>query len=70
MDRETQPEGLEGEMVIEASHDGRRVLIAVIVKRPDMTFPEDAWEARIVFWLEPGEQLAGTARGLASVLVQ
>jgi hypothetical protein len=53
-------------MEIGASHDGRRVLIAVIVVRPDMTFAEDAWSARIAFWLEPGEQLAGVAWGLAS----
>jgi hypothetical protein len=34
---------LEGEMEIEASHDGRgHVLIAVTIKRPDMTFAEDA----------------------------
>jgi hypothetical protein len=57
-------------MEIEASHDGARVLIAVTVKRPDMTFAEDAWSARIVFTLEPGEQLAGVARDLASALDQ
>ena len=61
---------LEGEMEIEASHDGARVLIAVTVKRPDMTFAEDAWSARIVFTLEPGEQLAGVASDLASALAQ
>jgi Family of unknown function (DUF6228) len=61
---------LEGEMEIEASHDGARVLVAVSVRRPDMTFAEDAWSARIVFALEPGEQLTGVARDLASVLSQ
>jgi hypothetical protein len=61
---------LDGELEIEASHDGARVLIAVTVKRPDMTFAEDAWSARIVFTLEPGEQLAGVARDLASALAQ
>jgi hypothetical protein len=61
---------LEGEMEIEASHDGARVMIAVTVKRPDMTFAEDAWSARIMFTLEPGEQLAGVARDLASALAQ
>jgi hypothetical protein len=39
------------------------VLIAVTVKRPDMTFAEDAWSARVVFTLEAGEQLAEVARG-------
>jgi hypothetical protein len=59
---------LEGEMEIEASHTGAHVLVAVTVERPDMTFAEDAWSARIVFALEAGEQLAGVARDLASVL--
>jgi hypothetical protein len=36
--------------------------------RPDMTFAEDAWSARIVFTLEPGEQLMGVANDLAAVL--
>ena len=59
---------LEGEMDIEASHDGRaHVLVAVTVKRAGMTFAPDAWSARIVFALEAGEQLAGVARDLASV---
>jgi Family of unknown function (DUF6228) len=59
---------LEGEMEIEASHDGSRVLISVTVRRPDMTFAEDAWCARIAFTLEPGEQLAGVARDLEAAL--
>jgi hypothetical protein len=60
---------LEGEMEIEASHDHRaHVLIAVTIKRPEMTFARDAWSARIVFALEAGEQLTGVARDLASVL--
>ena len=58
-------------MEIEASHDGRgHVLVAVTIKRPDMTFAEDAWSARIVFALEAGEQLAEVARDLASALAQ
>lgn len=60
---------LEGEVEIEASHDGRaHVLIGVTVKRDGMTFAPDAWSARIVFALEAGDQLAGVARDLASVL--
>ena len=56
-------------MEVEASHDGRgQVLVAVTVRRPEMTFAEDAWSARIVFALEAGEQLAGVAAELASVL--
>jgi hypothetical protein len=45
-------------------------MIAVSVKRPDMTHAEDGWSARVVFSLEPGEQLAGVARDLASALAQ
>jgi hypothetical protein len=60
---------LYGELEIEASHDGRRyVLIAVTVRRPQVTLAKDAWSARIVFTLEAGEQLASVARRLASVL--
>ncbi len=55
-------------MEIEASHDGSRVLVAVTIRRPDMTFAEDAWSARIVFALEPGGQLLGVANDLAAVL--
>ena len=59
---------LEGELEVQASHHGARVLIAVTVRRPDMTFANDAWEARIVLTLEPGEQLDRVARDLASAL--
>lgn len=56
---------LDGELKVQASHTGARV-IAVTVRRPDMTFANDAWEARIVLTLEPGEQLDRVARDLAS----
>jgi Family of unknown function (DUF6228) len=59
---------LEGELEVQASHHGAHVLIAVTVKRPDITFANDAWEARIVLTLEPGEQLDRVARDLASAL--
>jgi Family of unknown function (DUF6228) len=59
---------LEGELEVQASHHGARVLIAVTVRRPDMTFADDAWEARIFLTLEPGEQLDRVARDLASAL--
>jgi hypothetical protein len=59
---------LEGELEVQASHNGARVLIAVTVRRPDMTFANDAWEACIVLTLEPGEQLDCVARDLASAL--
>ncbi len=57
---------LEGEMAIEAWHDGRaNVMVAVTIKRPRMSFAKDAWSARAVFTLEAGEQLSGVARDLA-----
>jgi Family of unknown function (DUF6228) len=60
---------LEGEMAIEAWHDGRaNVMITVTIKRPWMTFAKDAWSVRAVFTLEAGEQLSGVARDLATLL--
>lgn len=51
---------LEGEMAIEAWHDGRaNVMITVTIKRPWMTFAKDAWSVRAVFTLEAGEQRSG-----------
>jgi Family of unknown function (DUF6228) len=51
---------LEGEMAIEAWHDGRaNVMITVTIKPPWMTFAKDAWSVRAVFTLEAGEQLSG-----------
>ena len=57
---------LENEMEVKASHDGARVMVAVTVRRPDLSYADDAWEAKIVFRLEPGEQLTNVARDLAS----
>jgi hypothetical protein len=52
-----------------AAGDGRaHVLVAVTVRQADIAFARNAWSARIVFTLEAGEQLAGVARDLASVL--
>jgi hypothetical protein len=59
---------LEGELEVQATHRDARVLIAVTVRRPDMTFANDAWEARIVLTLEPGEQLDRAARDLVLTL--
>jgi len=59
---------LEGELEVRATHYGAHVLIAVTIRRPDMTFANDAWEARIVLTLEPGEQLDRVARDLALAL--
>jgi hypothetical protein len=60
---------LENELTISARHDGRRhVLLAVIVRRPCLTFAEDAWSARVVFTLEAGEELTSIARDVTFVL--
>jgi Family of unknown function (DUF6228) len=60
---------LEGEMAIQAWHDGRaHVMIAVTIKRPRLAYEKDAWSARAVFTLEAGEQLTAVAQGLASLL--
>jgi hypothetical protein len=60
---------LEGEMAIEAWHDGLAlVTIAVTVKRQWQPFADDAWSARVVFTLEAGEQLRATAQDLARLL--
>ena len=60
---------LEGEMAIEAWHDRRaHVVIAVTVRRPQLTHAKDAWSDRVVFTLEAGEQLTSVARDLASLL--
>lgn len=60
---------LEAEMAVEAWHDGRaHVMIAVTVKRPWLTYAQDAWSARVVFTLEAGEQLTAVARDLAFLL--
>jgi hypothetical protein len=61
-------EGLEDELEAQASHNGARVQISVTVKRPDMTFANDAWKARIVLTLDPGDQFDRVARDLASAL--
>jgi hypothetical protein len=59
---------LENEMEVEATHNGARVVIGLTIRRPYLTYADDAWTARIVFELEPGEQLANVARELASAL--
>jgi hypothetical protein len=64
-----QWEALEQEMAIEAWHDGRaNVMLAVTVRRPERTYADDAWSARVVFTVEAGEQLSVLARDIASLL--
>jgi hypothetical protein len=62
-------EALEHEMAIEAWHDGRsNVMLAVTVRRPERTYVDDAWSARVVFTVEAGEQLAVLAKDITSLL--
>jgi hypothetical protein len=62
-------EALEQQMAIEAWHDGRaNVMIAVTVRRPQKTYADDAWSARVVFTVEAGEQLIAVSENIASLL--
>jgi uncharacterized protein DUF6228 len=55
---------MEGEMTLEASHDGLgHVTIAVTLRRAERPGDPDAWSARIVLTLEAGEELHRLAAG-------
>jgi hypothetical protein len=56
-------------MGIEAWQDGRaHVMPAVTVGRPGRACADDAWSACVVFTVEAGEELAGLAREITSLL--
>ena len=62
-------QALEREMEIEAWHDGRaHVMLAVTLMRPERTYADDAWSARVVFTVEAGEELATLAKEIISLL--
>jgi hypothetical protein len=61
---------MEGEMTLDATHHGRHVCLAVTLRRPHRTYEPDAWSARVVFNLEPGEQLRNLAADAADVLTR
>jgi len=61
---------MESEMTLEATHHGRQVRLAVTLRRPHRTFEPDAWSARVVFTLEPGEQLSKLATDAAEILTR
>lgn len=68
-DGERRWQALEREMEIEAWHDGRaHVMLAVTVRRPERTYADDAWSARVVFTVEAGEEFATLAREIISLL--
>lgn len=61
---------LDGGMTLEATHHGRFVALAVTLRRPTLTHERDSWSARVVFTLEPGEELRTLAREASVVLTR
>jgi hypothetical protein len=59
---------MDGEMTLDATHEGSHVRLGVTVRRPRQTYEPDAWSARVVFMVEPGEQLRTLSREASSVL--
>jgi hypothetical protein len=60
---------MEGELTLEASHDGRaHVQLAVALRRAERTYAAGAWSARIVLTLEAGEELRRLAVGVEHLL--
>jgi hypothetical protein len=60
----------EGEMVLDATNDGHQVTLGVTLRRPRLTHEPDAWSARVVFLVEPGEQLRTLSREASAVLTR
>ena len=53
---------MEGEMTVEARHDGRgHVSLAITLRRADLNHTPDAWSARVVVTVEAGEELRRVA---------
>jgi hypothetical protein len=61
---------MEGEMTLDATHNGHQVTLGVTVRRPHQTHEPDAWSARVVFLVEPGEQLRTLSREASAVLTR
>jgi Family of unknown function (DUF6228) len=56
---------LDGEMEIDARHDGRgHVAIGVTLRYGEPSFAADAWSARVVLAVEGGEEMARLASDL------
>lgn len=59
---------LEGEMDIDARHDGRgHVAVGVTLRRARQPYAADAWSARTVFMVEAGEEMTGVARDVSDL---
>jgi hypothetical protein len=53
---------LEGQMEIDARHDGRgHVTLGVTLRRARQAYADDAWSARAVFMVDAGEEMARVA---------
>jgi hypothetical protein len=61
---------MESEMSLDATHHGSHVALGVTLRRPHQTFESDAWSARVVFLLEPGEQLRNLSREASTILTR
>lgn len=61
-------ESMEHDCVLDATHDGSRVTLGVALRRPFRAYAADAWSARVVFSLEPGEQLRDLSRAVSQFL--
>lgn len=56
---------LEGEMGLDACHDGRgNVTLGVTLKRSRTSYADDAWSARVVFTIEAGEEMTRLANDI------
>jgi hypothetical protein len=60
---------LEGEMNIDARHDGRgHVAVGVTLRRARQAYADDdAWSARAVFMVEAGEEMTRVARDVSDL---
>jgi hypothetical protein len=60
---------LEGEMAIDARHDGRgHVAIGVTLRRARESYADDAWSARVVFTVDAGEEMTRLASDVRDLL--
>lgn len=60
---------LEGELALDACHDGRgHVSLGVTLRAPGLDLDDEAWSARAVFQLEGGEEMTRLAADLTRFL--
>jgi hypothetical protein len=61
-------QSMEGELRLDASHDGKRLVTLRITVGPRTTYGSAPWSASAVFHVEPGEQMQTIASQLAVML--